>query len=73
MVFGEYRESYPKGDPESLSVFLIYDIVAAKISLFLFVSNCESPYKSISLLTSSEKDSELSETDFTLFTRSKRY
>ena len=72
MVFGENKESYPKRDPENLSVFLIYNIVASKISLFLFVSKRESPYKSISLLILSEKDSKLLETDFTLFIRSKR-
>ena len=33
----------------------------------------ESPYKSISLLTLSEKDSKPSKTDFTLFIRSKQY
>ena len=48
MVFGENKESYPKSDPEYLSVFLIYDIVASKLSLFLFVSKCKSPYKSLS-------------------------
>ena len=73
MVFGEYKESYPKRDPENLSAFLIYIMVASKISLFLFVSKRESPYKSISLSTLSEKDSKLSETDFTRFIRSKRY
>ena len=62
MVFGEYKESYPKKDSEELSVFLIYNIVASKISLFLFVSKRESPYKSISLLILSEKDSKLLET-----------
>ena len=72
MVFGENKESYPKRDPENLSVFLIYDIVASKSSLFLFVSKGESPYISISLLILSEKDSNLSETDFILFIRSKR-
>ena len=57
MVFGENKESYPKRDPENLSVFLIYNIVASKISLFLFVSKLESPYKSMSLLILSEKGS----------------
>ena len=48
MVFGEFKEFYPKRDPENLSVFLICNIVASKISLFLFASKRESPYKSIS-------------------------
>ena len=73
MFFGEYKKSYPKKDSENLSVFFIYIIVASKISLFLFVSKRESPYKSISLLTLSEKDSNSWETDFTLFIRSKQY
>ena len=72
MILGENNESYPKRDPENLSVFLIYDIVASKIILFLLVSKRESPYKSISLLILSEKDSKLLEADFTLFIRSKR-
>ena len=72
MVFDEYEESCPKRDPENLSVFLIYNIVPSKISLFLFVSKRESPNKSISLLILSEKDSKLLETDFTLFIRSKQ-
>ena len=63
MVFGENKKSYPKRDPENLSVFLIYDIVASKISLFLFVSKRKSPHKSISLLILSEKDSKLLEID----------
>ena len=71
MAFGEYKGSYPKRDPENLSVFFKYNIVASNISLFLFVSKRESPYKSISLLILSEKDSKLLETDFTLFIRSK--
>ena len=50
MVFGENKKSYPKRDPENLSVFLMYDIVASKISLFLFVSKRKSLHKSISLL-----------------------
>ena len=72
MVFGEYKEFYPKRDTENLSVFLIYNIVASKISLFLFVSKLESSYKSISLLILSEKGSKLLETEITLFIRSKR-
>ena len=72
LVSGEYKEYYPKRNPENLSVFLIYIIVASKISLLLFVSKRESPYKGISLLTLSEKDM-LSETGFTLFIRSKPY
>ena len=56
MVFGEYKKSYPKRDPENFSVFFIYIIIASKIGLFLFASKRESPYKSISLLTLSEKD-----------------
>ena len=72
MVFGEYKEFYPKRDPQNLPVFFIYNIVASKISLFLFVSKLESPYKSMSLLILSEKGSKLLETDFTLFIRSKR-
>ena len=71
MVFGEYKKSYVKRNPENLSVFLIYIIVASQISLFLFVSKRESPHKSIPLLTLSEKDSKSSEIDFTLFLRSK--
>ena len=50
MAFGENKESCPKRDLENLSVFLIYDIVASKTSLFLFVSKRESPNKSRSLL-----------------------
>ena len=57
MVFGEKKESYPKRNSENLSVFLIYDIVVSKISLFSFVPKHESPHKSISLLILSEKDS----------------
>ena len=72
MVFGENKESYPKRDPENRLVFLIYDIVDSKISLFLFVSKRESPYRNISLLILSEKDSKLLDTDFTLFVRSKQ-
>ena len=72
MGFGEHKESYPKRDSENLSVFLIYDIVASNISLFLFVSKCESPYKSISLLILPEKDSKLLEIDFTPFIRAKQ-
>ena len=72
MVFKEYKESYSKRDPQNLSVFLIYNIVASKISSFLFVSKCESPFKSTSHLILSEKDSKLLETYFTLFIRSKR-
>ena len=71
MVFGEYRESHPKRDQENLSVFLIYNMVASKISLFLIVSKRESPCRIISLLILSGKDPKLSETDFTLFMRSK--
>ena len=56
MVFGEYKKSYAKRDPENLSVFLIHIIVASKISLFLIVSKRELPYKSMSLLALSEKD-----------------
>ena len=52
---GENNESYPKRDPENLSVFLIYDIVASKISIFLFASKRESPYKSMSLLILSKR------------------
>ena len=69
MVFGEYKKSYPKRDPENLSVFFIYIIVASKISLFLFELKRESPYKTMSLLTLSEKDSKSSKADFTLFIR----
>ena len=50
-------------------MFLIYDIVASKISLFLLVSSRELPYNSISLGTLSEKDSKLSDIDFTLTIR----
>ena len=66
------RNLIQKWNQKNLSVFLIYDIVASKSSLFLFVSKGESPYISISLLILSEKDSNLSETDFILFIRSKR-
>ena len=44
-------------------------MVASKIILFLFSSNRESPYKSISRLPLSVKDSKLGITDFTLFLR----
>ena len=37
MVFSEYKELYSKRDPEKLSVFFIYIIVASKVSLFLFL------------------------------------
>ena len=46
-------------------------MVASKISLFLIVSKRESPFRIISLLILSGKDPKLSETDFTLFMRSK--
>ena len=52
---GENNESYPKRDPENFSVFLIYDIVASKIILFLFALKRESPYKSMSLLILSKR------------------
>ena len=73
MFFVEYKKFYPKRDPENLSVFLVQIIVASKIILFLFMLKRESPYKSISLLTLSEKYSKSSKTDFTLFIRSKQY
>ena len=60
MAFVEFKKPYPKRDPHSLSVFLIYVVVVSKIGLFWFVSKCESLYKSISLLTLSEKDLNLS-------------
>ena len=44
-------------------------MVASKIILFLFSSNHESPYKSISILLLSAKDSKLGIIDFTLFIR----
>ena len=72
MVFGKNKESYPKKDPENLSVFLIKHIVHSTISLFLFLSKRESLCKGISLLISSEKDPKLLDTNFTLFIRSKR-
>ena len=72
MFFAEYKKFYPKRDPENLSVFKVKIIVASKIILFLMLKR-ESPYKSISLLTLSEKDSKPSKTDFTLFIRSKQY
>ena len=46
--------------------------VGSKINLFLFPSRRESPYKSISFLTLSDKDSKFSKIDFTLFIRSMR-
>ena len=46
--------------------------VAPKMNLFLLLSSCESPYKSISFLILSDKDSKLSSTDLTLFIRSRR-
>ena len=73
MAFGEYKEFYPKRDPENLSAFLICIIIASKISLFLFATKRESPYKSIAALTLSEKDSKSSEIDFTVFVGSKQY
>ena len=60
MAFVEFKKPYPKRDPHNLSVFLIYVVVVSKIGLFSFVSKCESLYKSISLLTLSEKDLNLS-------------
>ena len=55
MLFSECKNSYPKGDLENLSVFMIYIITASKISSFLFVRKRDSPYKSISLLTLLQK------------------
>ena len=46
---------------------------ASKIILFLFSSNCESPYKSISIMLLSIKDSKLGIIDFTPFIRSSRW
>ena len=46
--------------------------VASKINFFLFPSRRESPYKSISFLTLSDKDPKFSKIDFTLFIRSMR-
>ena len=60
MAFVEFKKPYPKRDPQNLSVFLIYVVVVSKIGLFSFVSKCESLYKSISLLTLSENDLNLS-------------
>ena len=56
MAFVEFKKAYPKRDPHNLSVFLIYVVVVSKIGLFSFVLKCELLYKSISLLTLSEKD-----------------
>ena len=61
---------YSKSGSVNLSVFLIYSIIAStNIILFLFTSKCGSPYKSISLLTSSETDSKFYKTVLTLFIR----
>ena len=43
---------------------MIYVVAASKIGLFSFVSKCESLYKSISLLTLSEKDLKSSILDY---------
>ena len=48
-------------------------MLTSKIILFMFSSNCESPYKSISTLLLSVKDSKLGTMDFTLFIRSQRW
>ena len=60
MAFVEFKKPYPKRDPQNLSVFLIYVEVVSRIGLFSFLSKCESLYKSISLLTLSENDLNLS-------------
>ena len=44
--------------------------IASKINLFLFPSRRKSPYKSISFLTLSDKDTKFSKNNFTLFIRS---
>ena len=51
----------------------LYELKLYKISLFLFLSKRESPYKTTSFLTLSDKDSILSETGFTLFIRPIQY
>ena len=51
---------YSKRDTQNLSEFLMQVKVASKINLFLILSKYESTYKSISFLSLSDKDSELS-------------
>ena len=61
-----------KRNPKNLSELLIQVKVVFKIHLFLFSFKRVSPYKRTSFLALSEEDSKLSDTDFTLFTRSLR-
>ena len=66
------KNLYSNKEPENLSEVLMQLKVAPKMNLFLLLSSCESPYKSISFLILSDKDSKLSSTDLTLFIRSRR-
>ena len=66
------KNLYSNKEPENLSEVLMLFNVASKINLFLLLSSRESPYKSISFLILSDKDSKLSSTDLTLFIRSRR-
>ena len=68
----QIKSLFKERSREYFRVF-IYFRVASKIYLFLLLSKCESPYKSISFLSLSGKDSKLSSIDFTLFIRSRRY
>ena len=43
------------------------------MNLFLLLSKRESPYKSMSFLSSSDKDSKLSNADFSLLIKLKQY
>ena len=63
---------YSNKDPENLSDFLMQFKVAFDINLFLLSSNHGSPYKSMSFLLLSSKDSKLSSPYFILFIRSKQ-
>ena len=61
-----------KKESKKSFTFLIYIKGASQMTLFLFLSTRESPYRSTSFLTLSHKNSKLSETDFTLFISSIR-
>ena len=57
-VFFLFLENfYSNRESENLSLLLIYNNVASNINLFLFISKRESPYKSKSFFSSSDKES----------------
>ena len=54
------KNLYSHKDPENLSKNLMQFKVASKINFFLLLSNRESPYESMPLLSLSDKDPKLS-------------